>query len=245
MLFIAQQDTIWPPGGSCLTLPAMEKFAAIYERACERKGGEAALARLMPKVRSPRALAASKNDRWLAEMTHCIFQAGFVWRVVDRKWDDFEDVFFGFPPEKILMLSPDQIDRFARNPRIIRNRQKVLSIQANAQYILDISKEHGSFGKFVSHWPEGDLVGLFLHMKKGGSRLGGMSGQRVLRNMGKDTFVVTGDVVRCLRRAGVEIGENPSSQREMRLVQAAFNEWQTQSSLPYSHISRICASSLE
>ena len=223
----------------------MEKFSAIYERACERKGGEDALARLMPKVRSPRALSATKNDRWLSEMTHCIFQAGFVWRVVDRKWDDFEDVFFGFPPEKILMLSPDQIDRFAQNPRIIRNRQKVLSVQANAQYILDVSKEHGSFGRFVSRWPENDLIGLFQHLKKGGSRLGGMSGQRVLRNMGKDTFVVTGDVVRCLRRAGVDIGENPTSQREMKLIQAAFNEWHDQSQLPFSHLSRIAACSLE
>ena len=223
----------------------MEKFSAIYERACERKGGEDALARLMPKVRSPRALAATKNDRWLSEMTHCIFQAGFVWRVVDRKWDDFEDVFFGFPPEKILMLSPDQIDRFAQNPRIIRNRQKVLSVQANAQYILDVSKEHGSFGRFVSRWPENDLIGLFQHLKKGGSRLGGMSGQRVLRNMGKDTFVMTGDVVRCLRRAGVDIGENPTSQREMKLIQAAFNEWHDQSQLPFSHLSRIAACSID
>lgn len=223
----------------------MEKFAAIYERACERKGGEDALARLMPKVRSPRALAATKNDRWLSEMTHCIFQAGFVWRVVDRKWDDFEDVFFGFPPEKILMLSPDQINRFAQNPRIIRNRQKVLSVQANAQYILDVSKEHGSFGRFVSRWPENDLIGLFQHLKKGGSRLGGMSGQRVLRNMGKDTFVVTGDVVRCLRRAGVDIGENPTSQREMKLVQGVFNRWQLECEKPYSEISRVCAMSLD
>lgn len=223
----------------------MEKFAAIYERACERNGGEAALARLLPKIRSPRALAATNNDRWLAEMTRCIFQAGFVWRVVDNKWDDFEDVFFGFPPEKILMLSPEQIDRFAQNPKIIRNRQKVLSVQPNAQYILDVSKEHGSFGKFVSRWPGEDLIGLFQHMKKGGSRLGGMSGQRVLRNMGRDTFVVTGDVLRCLRRAGAEIGDNPSSQREMKLIQQAFNEWHSQSALPYSHISRICACSLE
>lgn len=223
----------------------MEKFDSIYHRAYERKGGEAALARLMPKVRSARSLATTKNDRWLAEMTRCIFQAGFVWRVVDNKWDDFEDLFFGFPPEKILMLSPDQIDRFAQNPRIIRNRQKVLSIQANAQYILDVSKAHDSFGKFVSRWPEDDLIGLFQHMKKGGSRLGGMSGQRVLRNMGKDTFVVTADVVRCLRRAGVEIGGNPSSQREMKLVQQAFNEWNSQSGLPYSHLSRICALSLD
>jgi 3-methyladenine DNA glycosylase Tag len=222
----------------------VEKFDSIFQQACERHGGEAALKRLMPKVRSPRALAGSKGDRWLAEMTRCIFQAGFVWRVVNHKWDDFEDVFFGFPPAKIVMLSPEQLDRFAQNPRIIRNRQKVLTVQHNAQFILDIDQEHGSFGKFIGRWPQDDLIGLFAYLKKRGARLGGMTGQRVLRNMGKDTFVITGDVSRCLQRAGLDIKDNPSSQREMRLIQDAFNQWHQQSGQPYSHISRICAFSI-
>jgi 3-methyladenine DNA glycosylase Tag len=222
----------------------MESFSAIHQRAAERKGGEAALKKLMPKTRGARALAASGDDRYLSEMTRCIFQAGFVWRVVNNKWDDFEDVFFGFPPEKIVLLSPEQIDRFAANPRIIRNRQKVLAVQHNAHYVLDVAKEHGSFGKFIARWPRDDLVGLFAHMKKHGSRLGGMTGQRVLRNMGKDTFVVTGDVTRCLQNAGADIGDNPVSKREMSLIQSAFNDWHEETGLPYSHLSRICACSL-
>jgi len=222
----------------------VERFESIYQRACERKGGEAQLVTLLPKVRSQRALAGTRDDRWLAEMTRCVFQAGFVWRVVNNKWDDFEKVFFGFPPEKIVMLSPDQIDRFAQNPRIIRNRQKVLGIQANAHFILDVAKEHGSFGKFVSHWPAEDLISLFAYMKKHGARLGGMTGQRVLRNMGKDTFVTTGDVVRCLQRAGADLKDIPGSKREMSLIQNSFNHWNEESGLPYSHISRICAMSV-
>lgn len=222
----------------------MERFEAIFQRACERRGGEAELEKLLPKVRSPRALAATRDDRWLAEMTHCIFQAGFVWRVVNQKWDDFEEVFFGFPPEKIVMLSPEQLDRFAQNPKIIRNRQKVLTVQHNAQFILDVGREHSSFGKFVGRWPQEDLVGLFDLLKKRGARLGGMTGQRVLRNMGKDTFVVTGDVVKCLRRAGLDITDNPTSKREYALMQQAFNAWHQESGLPYSHLSRISAFSV-
>ncbi len=164
-----------------------------------------------------------------------------VYRVINQKWDDFEDVFFGFPPERVVMLSPEQIDRISQNPRIVRNRQKVLTVQHNAQFILDVSKEHGSFGKFVSRWPGEDLIGLFDLMKKRGARLGGMTGQRVLRNMGKDTFVITGDVVKCLRRAGLDITTNPNTQRELGLIQQAFNQWHEESGLPYSHISRICA----
>ena len=222
----------------------MERFESVYQRASERHGGQAALDSMMPTVRSARALARSKDNRWLAQMTRCVFQAGFVWRVVDRKWDDFEDVFFGFPPEKIVMLSPDQIDRFAQNPRIIRNRQKVLGVQDNAQFILDITREHGSFGKFISRWPGQEIIELFSLLKARGSRLGGMTGQRVLRNMGKDTFIITVDVVRCLQRCGLDISDSPTSKRALRLIQDTFNQWHEESELPYSHLSRIAALSV-
>lgn len=190
------------------------------------------------------ALTSQGSDRWLAQMTRCIFQAGFVWRVVDSKWNGFEDVFFGFPPGKIVLLSPEQIDRIAGNPRIIRNRQKVLSVQANAQFILDIEREHPGFGAFIADWRAQDLIGLFALMRRRGSRLGGMTGQRVLRNMGKDTYIITTDVVRCLQRSGLAIGNTVNSQRELRLVQQAFDQWHAESGRPYSHLSRICALSV-
>lgn len=222
----------------------MERFKTIHQRASDRHGGDRALAKLMPKVRRARALAGSGDDRYLSEMTRCIFQAGFVWRVVNQKWDDFEEVFFGFPPEKIVMLGPEQLERFGQNKRIIRNMQKIVAVQHNARFILDVAKEHGSFGKFISRWPSDNLIELFAYMKKYGNRLGGMTGQRVLRNMGKDTFVLTGDVTRCLQRAGVDITDTPGSKRELKLVQQVFNRWHEESGLPYSHISRVCACSL-
>ncbi|MBE9539563.1 MAG: DNA-3-methyladenine glycosylase I [Proteobacteria bacterium] len=222
----------------------MEDFEIIYQRACERKGGENEVAALLPKVRSTRALANTTDDRYLSEMTRCVFQAGFVWRVVNQKWDDFEDVFFGFPPEKIVMLSPEQLERFGQNKRIIRNMQKIVGVQHNARFILDVAREYGSFGKFIAQWPSDNLIGLFAYLKKYGSRLGGMTGQRVLRNMGKDTFVITPDVVRCLQGAGLDIKNNPGSQRELKLIQEAFNVWHKKSGLAYGHISRICACSV-
>ena len=222
----------------------MKNFADIYREACERKGGEAALRRLLPRVRSDRALAGTGDDRFLAQMTRCVFQAGFVWRVVDNKWDGFETLFFGFPPDRIVLLSPEQIDRIAGDTRIIRNRQKVIAVQQNARYILEMAQQHGSFGKFVANWPSSDLVGLFAHMKKHGSRLGGMTGQRVLREMGRDTFIVTGDVTRCLQRAGADISDNPVTKRELGIIQATFNQWHQASGLPYSHLSRVCACSI-
>jgi 3-methyladenine DNA glycosylase Tag len=222
----------------------MEAFDIIYRRACERKGGEAEVAALLPKVRSTRAIANTGDDRFLSEMTRCVFQAGFVWRVVNQKWDDFEDVFFGFPPDKIVLLSPEQLERFGQNKRIIRNMQKVVGVQHNARFILDVAREHGSFGKFIARWPSDNLIELFAYLKKHGSRLGGMTGQRVLRNTGKDTFVITPDVVRCLQGAGLDIKDMPTSKRELALIQNTFNAWHEESGLAYSHISRICACSV-
>ncbi len=222
----------------------MLSWNKIYQRALRRKGGEEALQALLPNVRSPRVLARVKDNLCLSEMTRCIFQAGFVWRVVNQKWEGFEEVFFGFPPDRVVMLSPEQIERIGQDARIIRNMQKVLSVQHNARYILDVGKEHGSFAQFLAEWPAQDLVGLLTHMKKQGSRLGGMTGQRVLRNLGKDTWIVTGDVVRCVQDAGIEIRDNPTSTRDMKLIQEAFNHWHLESGLPLAHLSRIAACSV-
>jgi hypothetical protein len=71
-----------------------------------------------------------------------------------------------------------------------------------------------------------------------------MSGQRFLRNVGKDTFVLTGDVVRALRENRVEISANPSSKRDLSAIQERFNAWHHDTGLPYTHLSKIAAYSV-
>jgi hypothetical protein len=50
-------------------------------------------------------------------------------------------------------------------------------------------------------------------------------------------------VVACLREAGLDIAESPTSKKDMRKVQDQFNAWAKESGLPLTHISRICAMS--
>jgi len=223
----------------------MQAFSEIHDRARTRKGGNKELQALLPKIKSVRALARVGDDQALAEMTRCVFQAGFVWRVINQKWEGFETVFLGFDPDKIVLLSPEQVEQIGQDTRIVRNMQKILSVQRNAQYLRELRTEHGSFARYIASWPDSDLIGLLAQLRKHGSRLGGMTGQRVLRNLGRDTFVLSADVVRCLQRAGLEISDSPGSKREMGLVQEAFNQWQQSSGLPYAHLSRICACSVD
>ena len=55
----------------------LEKFARIYQRACDRKGGEAALKKLLPKVRGARALRNMGKDTFVitGNVTHCLQRA--------------------------------------------------------------------------------------------------------------------------------------------------------------------------
>jgi len=222
----------------------MRSFEAIHQRAAERKGGEAVLKTLLPTVLTAEKLAAKDESRFLAEMTRCLFQAGFVWRVINQKWAGFETVFRGFDINAILSLPPETWDEISTDQRIVRNGQKIRAVRANAQFIEDVAIEQGSFARFIVDWPSTDLVGLFDVLKKRGSRLGGNTGQRFLRNVGKDTFVLSNDVVRCLRENHVEIADHPTSKRDMGRIQEAFNAWCRESSLPYAHLSKIAAFSV-
>ncbi len=77
-------------------------------------------------------------------------------------------------------------------------------------------------------------------IKKRGSRLGGHTGQYFLRFMGKDSFILSRDVVAALIREGVVTSE-PKSQRDLKLTQQVFNQWSEESGRPLTQISRILA----
>lgn len=222
----------------------MTSFKSIRARAAKRKGGEAALASLLPTVTAPKALAKLTDDRALAEMAKRVFSAGFVWSVIENKWPGFEEAFLGFEPKR-LTFQPDEFwEGLASDKRIVRNPQKIKAVRENAKFVADIAREHGSFGKFLSQWPADDQVGLLELLGKRGSRLGGRTGQFFLRFIGKDSFVTSPDVVACLRDAGLDIADSPTSKKDLAKVQAQFNAWTKETGLPLTHISRICAMSI-
>ena len=51
-------------------------------------------------------------------------------------------------------------------------------------------------------------------------------------------------MVACLRDAGLDIAENPTSKKDLRKIQDQFNAWAAETGLPLTHISRICAMSI-
>ena len=69
----------------------LEKFDKLYQRAAERKGGTKALNLLLGESDTSHLVAKLDDSRILAAMTKKVFQSGFVWRVVEQKWPDFEE----------------------------------------------------------------------------------------------------------------------------------------------------------
>ncbi len=88
------------------------------------------------------------------------------------------------------------------------------------------------------------IVGLWEVMKKRGNRLGGFTGQYMLRRIGKDTPVTSQHVVAALVREGV-VDKAVSAKRDQAKMQAAFNAWAAESGRPLAHISRILAMTVD
>ena len=218
----------------------MKAFSKLYDLAASRKGGDKALEALIPSPRSSAALARIPDDRWLAAIAKSVFRAGFNWKVVENKWPDIEAAYDGFDPQFVAFQSDDDLDRLVKDPRVIRAWRKLKAVRANAQYVVDLAAEHGSAAKFFATYPSTSYIELLDDMKKRGSHLGGTTAQYFLREIGKDSFILSRDVVAALKREKVFDG-TPTSKTSLRLIQAAFNTWVDDGGKSLTRVSRVLA----
>ncbi len=223
----------------------MKNFDQFFQRAANRKGGKAQLQLLLPSIKTKKQICSQADDRILSIMTQCIFQAGIRWKVVDNKWPEFETVFQQFNPKILELLSAEDLEALAKDRRIIRSMQKIVTVPKNAQWINEIAVEHGNFAKFISQWPSSNAIELFILLKKRGARLGGNTGQRVLRLIGMDSFILSHDVLKSLHQADIGLYGSATSMKDMQLIQTAFNDWHKETQLPYTHLSKILGYSVE
>lgn len=214
----------------------MRDYQWLHEYCLNRFGSAAALEARLPGPKTAEQLRQPTDDRYLSLLSLRIFRAGLKHSLVDAKWPAFEKAFFGFDPEKVVLMGGEHIERLMQDAALIRHLGKLKSVPRNAQFVLDIAREHGSFGNWLAAWPTEDIVGLWRYLAKHGCQLGGLSAPRFLRMAGKDTFIPTTDVVAALKAQQV-IDKVPSSIRDLAAVQAAFNSWQQQSGRPLCQLS--------
>ena len=100
----------------------------------------------MPPKPDLKTLRKLRDDRVLAEMTRRVFSAGFAWSMIELKWPGFEEAFLGFEPSRLLSEPEEFWHRLTMDARIVRNGAKITSVRENARFVMDVAKEHGSFG---------------------------------------------------------------------------------------------------
>lgn len=102
----------------------------------------------MPSGPPEKIIPKSLND-YLEIMSKSVFQAGMSWKVVENKWPGTREAFQGFDIEAVADFHEKNIDDLTNDTRVIRNFRKLTSVVHNAQKILDLDKEHGSFQKYL------------------------------------------------------------------------------------------------
>ncbi|WP_444999214.1 DNA-3-methyladenine glycosylase I [Halomonas mongoliensis] len=216
----------------------------LHDRVRQRFESDEAMEAFLPRALTPDELKQLGDDRYLSAMSQRVFRAGMQHSVVDARWPAFEEAFWGFVPETLVLLTPEQIEGFMQDERLIRHRTKLQTIPRNAQFILDIRQKQGtSFAEFIADWPSSDIVGLWRLLARRGARLGGRSAAGFLRLVGKDTFLLTSDVVARLVAAGI-VDQAPTSQRDRQRVQDAFNALQQASGRPLCQLSAMLSLSI-
>lgn len=84
-------------------------------------------------------------------------QAGLSWQTILNKMANFDAAYDQFEITKVANYTEEKVEELMMNPGIIRNRRKIEAAIINAQEVLKIQQEYGSFSAFlwryVNHEP--------------------------------------------------------------------------------------------
>jgi len=99
------------------------------------------------------------DDRLLFEMlTLESAQAGLSWSTILAKRTGYIEAFDNFDVQKVAKYSEVKIEALLQNPAIVRNKLKVNATVINAQIILEIQEEYGSFDAYIWSFVEGKTI---------------------------------------------------------------------------------------
>jgi len=76
-------------------------------------------------------------------------QAGLSWDTILRKRVRYREVFDGFDPERVARYDKKKVRELLRDAGIIRNRMKIEAAIGNAQALLRVREEFGTFDAYI------------------------------------------------------------------------------------------------
>lgn len=134
----------------------------------------------------PEQIQPESADDYLEAMSKAVFQSGMSWKVVENKWPGIREAFHEFDVGQVAAMSEEDLDALAGDTRVIRNRRKLGAIADNADRILELEEEYGSFGKYLkAHGEFWDTVAV---LRKDFKFLGEMGSYYFLYVVGEEVI---------------------------------------------------------
>ena len=82
-------------------------------------------------------------------------QAGLSWITILKKRGGYRKAFADFDINKVARFTDKKLEKLLLDPAIVRNRLKVFSARSNAQALIKIQKEFGSFSDYMWAFMDG------------------------------------------------------------------------------------------
>src|SRR5580700_497071 len=82
-------------------------------------------------------------------------QAGLSWETILNKRENYRAAFDGFDARKLARYDRRKMAQLLKNPGIVRNRLKIASVVGNAQALLRVQEEFGSFDHYIWQFVQG------------------------------------------------------------------------------------------
>jgi len=82
-------------------------------------------------------------------------QAGLSWETILNKRKNYRAAFDSFDASQVARYDRRKMAQLMKNPGIVRNRLKIASTVKNAQALLQVQKEFGSFDRYAWQFVEG------------------------------------------------------------------------------------------
>ena len=90
------------------------------------------------------------DDEYFERMTRSLFTAGLNWKVIEKKWPNFQKAFAGFDIGKVARFGDKDTKRLMADEGIVRNEKKIQATVHNAGEFLKLEKEYGTFQKYLA-----------------------------------------------------------------------------------------------
>lgn len=95
-------------------------------------------------------------------------QAGLSWITILKRRHHYEKAFAHFDVKKVSQFSGKDVQALLQNEGIIRNRLKITATISNARCFMEVQKEFGSFGAYLTSFlPDGrPIINQWKNLKE-------------------------------------------------------------------------------